>query len=175
MTDATDAGQALAGFAPLAGPGATVLILGSMPGSQSLAAQAYYAHPRNAFWQIAETLFDVPKQLDYAARCAALVATGVAVWDVLRGCRRRGSLDAAIESESAEINDFESFLLEYTDISKILCNGGYAATTYRRRVLPILQEPLARIPMLQVPSTSPAHASMSVAEKTAAWRAALQA
>jgi len=82
-------------FAPLACPESTLLILGSMPGAASLAAGEYYAHPRNAFWTIIDSVFGVRRELPYAARMQGLSAHGIALWDVLQSCERAGSLDAA--------------------------------------------------------------------------------
>ena len=47
------------------------------------------------------------------------------------------------------------------------------ATLYRHSVLPALPGESAGIEQRVLPSTSPAHAAMSFAEKVARWRAAL--
>ena len=56
-----------------------VLVLGSLPSVASLAAQQYYAHPRNAFWKIMGDLAGAAG--DYESRCRALEARKIAVWD----------------------------------------------------------------------------------------------
>lgn len=65
------------GFPPIAAADARVLILGSLPSQASLDAQEYYAHPRNAFWILMKTIAGADG--DYAARCEALKAHGIAV------------------------------------------------------------------------------------------------
>ena len=62
---------------------AQVLILGSMPGEESLRQRQYYAFPRNAFWRIAGELFGFDPALSYARRLAALRRARVALWDVV--------------------------------------------------------------------------------------------
>ncbi|MEO6368460.1 MAG: DNA-deoxyinosine glycosylase, partial [Steroidobacteraceae bacterium] len=97
-------------FLPIRGPNARVLILGSMPGIASLNASEYYAHPRNAFWSVAEALFGIARAQPYGARVRGLELAGIAVWDVLAECRRRTSLDSHIEPASVVVNDLRAFL-----------------------------------------------------------------
>ena len=77
-------------FPPLADAQARLLILGSMPGRASLQANQYYAHPRNAFWPIMGSLIGFAADDPYQRRCDALLAAGVALWDVMASCRRQG-------------------------------------------------------------------------------------
>ena len=159
----------LAGFAPLARADARVLVLGSMPSAASLAAGAYYAHPRNAFWPIMARLFGFDSALPYAARAAALAEAGVAVWDVLGACRRAGSLDSAIEPSSMVVNDFAAFFAAHPHLTRIFANGGTAAELFRKRV-PAGALPPGLVECRRLPSTSPTNARLRFAEKLEAWR-----
>jgi double-stranded uracil-DNA glycosylase len=141
-----------------------------MPGAASLRVAEYYAHPRNAFWMIAESLCGIAKDAPYPARVRALEAAGIAVWDVLETCRRSGSLDSSIEPESIVANDFSGFLQQNPGIRRIYFNGGAARQLYDRHVLGTLPENLQLIPRITLPSTSPANAGFSLQEKTRAWR-----
>lgn len=90
-----------------------------MPGQASLAAGQYYAHPRNAFWPIMGHLLGFDASRDYPTRVDALKVAGIAVWDVLASCHRRGSLDSAIEDESLVANDLAGFLAAHTAIHHV--------------------------------------------------------
>lgn len=157
------------GFAPVAAAGATVLILGSLPGKRSLDALQYYAHPRNAFWRIMQSLFGV--EGNYAERCEQLTTNGIALWDVLRSSVRSGSLDANIRMRSAQTNDFTRFFTDYPGIRRVCFNGRKAEAVYRKLVMPGLSDPVPE--MSGLPSTSPAHASLSFEDKLEAWRRVL--
>ena len=159
-------------FAPIADRRARVLILGSMPGRASLEAGQYYAHKQNAFWRIVCGLLDVDPRSPYAKRVRALKAARIAVWDVLHSCARRGSLDSMIERDTEIANDFGAFLRAHRGISHVFFNGAKAAASFDRHVRPLLGRRTLRY--IRLPSTSPAHASLSVARKRRAWRAILK-
>ncbi|MFN4023074.1 MAG: DNA-deoxyinosine glycosylase [Hydrogenophilus thermoluteolus] len=162
------------GFPPLLGESPHTLVLGSFPSVASLAAQQYYAHPRNAFWPIMGMLLGFDATLPYPERTRALTACGIALWDVIASCHRPGSRDDAIVGPSVEPNDIVGLLIATPTITRIVTNGTTAERLFRRHVWRAL--PLALRSRLQVcpaPSTSPAHATRTVAEKTALWRVAL--
>ncbi|GAB4514953.1 MAG: DNA-deoxyinosine glycosylase [Haliangiales bacterium] len=147
----------LTAMPPIAAPGATVLILGSMPGAKSLADQQYYAHPRNAFWSIMDTLGVSDRGAPYAERCQALTAGGVALWDVIASCRREGSLDSAIRAETP--NDLAGFARAQPDLRLVVFNGRKAHDVFVRfakRGDPRVALP-QDITLAPLPSTSPAN------------------
>ncbi len=161
---------AVRGFPPIARSDARVLVLGSLPSEASLRAREYYAHPQNAFWKIMHIIAGA--EGDYAARCRALQARGIAVWDVLSSSVRPGSLDADIDMSSAMPNDFEHFLAVHGDIRLVCFNGRKAQQMFQRRVQPSLSGLDLEFALL--PSTSPAHASLTVAEKLTIWRGIIE-
>lgn len=156
-------------FPPLEDRHARVLILGSMPGAASLAAGQYYAHPRNHFWPIMGRLFGAGPDLPYAKRVSRLKSSGIAVWDVLESCVRPGSLDADIEEGSIAVNDFAGFFDAHPGIGAVFFNGAKAEAAYRRHVLKGLPAAAGALPALRLPSTSPAHAALSLDRKLALW------
>ncbi|MEW2483782.1 DNA-deoxyinosine glycosylase [Mycobacterium sp. NPDC049093] len=159
--------ELLHGLDPLVGQLPRVLILGNMPSVMSLASGQYYGNPRNAFWRIAGALFGFDAAAPYPDRVSALCAHRVAVWDVLRSCRRVGSLDSAVERDSMVPNDFAAFFAAHPTVERLVFNGAAAETNYRRLV------GTPPLPSLRAPSTSPAQ-TMRFEGKLAAWRSALE-
>src|SRR5512139_2245969 len=113
----------ISGFDPIAAPDARVLILGSMPSKVSKAKEQYYGHAKNAFWVIMGRLFGAEPDLCYGLRKEILIVHQVAVWDVLKTCRRAGSGDAGIRLESIVTNDFNDFFSHHELIKYVFFNG----------------------------------------------------
>ena len=155
-------------FEPVEDAKATILILGSMPGKESLRAGQYYAHPRNSFWPILGELVGAKPALPYEERVRVLRSAGIALWDVLESCARTTSLDSDIESGSLVSNDFASFFSGHQKITRVFFNGVKAEDCYRRHVLPVLKD--VSVIYKRLPSTSPANASIPYKRKLSTWK-----
>ncbi|MBU1618928.1 MAG: DNA-deoxyinosine glycosylase [Gammaproteobacteria bacterium] len=164
--------ELLTGLAPILGVRPRILLLGSMPGAASLTEQRYYAHPRNLFWSFMQQLFAIPTELDYQQRCQLLTEQGIALWDVVAHCERAGSLDSAIKKSSVICNAIPHLLDAEPQILKICFNGAKAAEEFKRHLLPLLKH-RTELEYIQLPSSSPAHASQSKEQKLAVWAKAL--
>jgi hypoxanthine-DNA glycosylase len=162
-------GPLLQGLPPIVDDGARLLILGNMPSVMSLAAQQYYANPRNGFWRITGEIFGFDASAAYDVRADTLRARGVAVWDVLRLCRRQGSLDSAVEPDSMVANDFAPFFDSHPGIERVFFNGAAAEKNFGRLIG--IDRPVR---YCRLPSTSPAQ-TMHYADKLRAWREAITA
>lgn len=160
----------VSGFPPVTGLEPRVLILGSMPGVASLEQTQYYAHPRNAYWRIMGELFGAGPELQYVDRLDTLIACRIALWDVLASCDRPGSLDSNIRGATARPNDFAALFADRPSIGHVFFNGKTAAAMFRRKVLPELDESRGRA-YTTLPSTSPAMASLTFAQKLEQWTA----
>ena len=158
----------LTGLPPVIGMNPRALILGSMPGVASLRASQYYGHPRNLFWPLLAHALGSSPPAAYADRCDWLQANGVALWDVVAQCERRGSLDSAIRPASVKPNRINELLLQHHSIETVFFNGKAAESLYRRHHREALTREMA---FVYLPSSSPANASMSLAQKQQAWMA----
>lgn len=146
---------------------AKILILGSMPGGESLRIKQYYAHPRNHFWNFMEQIAGIDSKLSYARRITLVKSRQIALWDVMQTCLREGSLDSQIRNVIP--NDIESFAGKLPALRKIILNGRAAETEYRKHSGSILN-----IPAVYLPSTSPANAGLSYREKFLSWQEAFK-
>ena len=151
----------LQGLPPVIARHTRLVLLGSFPGAASLAAQQYYAHPRNQFWPLLSALWGEDLTvLPYAARLQRLRAHGLGLWDVIAECRREGSLDSAIRE--ARYNDLASLRRRAPQLMAVAHNGGESA-----RAMRITAE--LGLALYRLPSTSPANASWSFERKLGAW------
>lgn len=151
----------LAGFPPVLDRHTRILILGSFPGEASLAAQQYYAHPRNQFWSLLSAVLDENLTvLPYPERLQRLLARGIGVWDVIALCEREGSLDSAIRR--AQANDFALLKQQCPQLRRI-CFNGKTSGRFERDFAH------AGFDTLVLPSSSPAYAQLSFAQKLAVW------
>ncbi len=149
-------------FPPSVDRHSRILCLGSMPGEESLRQQQYYAFRHNAFWRLTGKIFAFNPEAPYPQRLAALLAQGIALWDVLACCERSGSLDGNIRLPQP--NDIPGLLQSFPGIKKICCNGSTAGK-YLRRFFPSL----AGMAVI-LPSSSPAAARLSFEEKLRLWQ-----
>ena len=157
------------GFPAVATSESRVLVLGTLPGPESLRQRQYYAQPRNAFWRIIGELFGAGPDEPYARRLKRLKESRVALWDVCASAYREGALDAAIRPDSIVVNDFTRFLRAHPRVQLICFNGQTAEKLYRQRVMSGMPESMQGIRRQVLPSTSPAYAAMSYANKLKRW------
>src|SRR5471030_647532 len=82
-------------FDPVVDDRTRLLVLGSLPGEQSLAVQQYYGNRQNRFWLLMSEVTGVDLvRLDYTSRLNALLEQRVGLWDVVAEAHRAGSLDS---------------------------------------------------------------------------------
>ena len=148
-------------FAPFANLQSKVLILGTIPGKESLRRNMFYAHPQNAFWKIIFHLYNIPFSKDDSVKKNVLLQNGIALWDVLRNCERKSSLDTDIKMEMP--NDLRSFLSSHPGICKIYFNGKGAQRYFNKYFSDI------SLPNQVLPSTSPTH-TMRWEQKLFHWQ-----
>ena len=155
------------GLPPVARADARLFILGSLPGDASLAAQRYYAHPRNGFWRLVGSVIGEDLQeLDYTERLERLTANRIGLWDVVAHATRRGSLDQAIRSPGH--NPLADYFSGFAGLEAVAFNGRTAAAIGRRLI-----GGASGLALVDLPSSSPAN-TVPFAEKARGWAALKQ-
>ncbi|TCO72678.1 DNA-deoxyinosine glycosylase [Marinisporobacter balticus] len=150
-------------FEPIVDSQCKLVILGSMPGEESLKQQQYYAFKRNQFWKMIYLIFGEVLSDDYNEKKSFLLKHNIALWDVLKNCEREGSLDSKIKNETA--NDFEGFFNRYPNLKYVSFNGTKAYHSFKKYVGFDLK---SNLEYFQLPSTSPAN-TQRLEEKIKAW------
>lgn len=153
------------GLAPVIDTNCRLVVLGSFPGTASLAQGHYYAHPRNIFWPIMADVLGIPfTEIPFEERYQRLNHAGIGLWDVIARCRRKGSLDSNIRDEQpSQLAEIRSMAPELTGL---LLNGKKAQVGARRF-------DWQEVALFDLPSTSPANAAISVSARFDAWRGAI--
>lgn len=149
-------------FAPIIDDDSRILILGTMPGEESLRQQQYYAHKQNLFWKLICHVTNQPFTELYEERKQLLLKNHIALWDVCQTCVREGSLDSDIKEVIP--NSIDQLLEKHPNIQRLAFNGKKAEALFKKYF-----KPFGKINSLSLPSTSPANASMSIEKKLSSW------
>ena len=156
----------LQGLPPVINSSSRLLILGSFPGAASLKVQQYYGHPRNQFWSLLGAIWGLDiMALAYADRLEQVCQRGLGLWDVYASCSRQGSLDADIRE--AQFNNLSDLRQRAPALQWVAHNGCESAKAMKH-------VQALGLPVVRLPSSSPANASWSFDRKLLAWRAAFQ-
>jgi hypoxanthine-DNA glycosylase len=151
-------------FNPISDGQSTVLILGTMPGRDSLKHSQYYGDKNNLFWDIMFRVCypdwknDEIVNVEYNVKKQLLLSNKIALWDVLEFCERKGSSDMNIKNET--YNDFNAFFEVHKNIKAIFFNGQKAESYFKKHNTNSL---IAKESQFILQSTSPQNSTNSFA------------
>jgi TDG/mug DNA glycosylase family protein len=104
-------------------------------------------------WRILYALFGdggLPEE-DYDSRISFALSQGIALWDVIASCERKGSLDSEIKQ--AVPNDLPGLLVRYPGIGTLVCNGSKSFSELTKHFGE--HSEIRKRTLLRLPSTSP--------------------
>lgn len=160
------------GLNPIVDECSRILILGTLPGDQSLQFNEYYASPQNQFWKILSSVYRENIEINYKSRLSFLFCKGIALWDVLHSANRFGSLDLSINEERP--NNLSDLFEEHSQIEAIGFNGGAAEKLFKKHCLAsidsiIMKEQIKRTKVLPSTSSTSGKYVKSLDQKVAVW------
>lgn len=148
-------------FKPIVFKDTQILILGSFPSIQSFEKNFYYAHPRNQFWKLLESITSYPVN-NRDQKVWLLKECKFGLWDMVKVCSRENSLDSSLENE--EVNDLAAFLEEYPSITKVAFTGKKAEALFKTHFSHL------NIETVYLPSPSAAYAKMTFDAKVSEYK-----
>lgn len=158
----------ISSFPPIVDGNSRVLVLGTMPGAESLRQRRYYAYERNHFWTVVFALYGLERPADYDDRIKFLYEKKIALWDVLDSCERRSSADSEIKNPAP--NGIADLMKQYPRIEAVFLNGNGAAKLFKRFVQ---HDVGSGIHVETLLSTSPAYA-IPYEKKLQGWQRLLE-
>lgn len=134
------------GFEPIVSSNTEILVIGTLPGGESLRKGQYYADYDNLFWDIIIRVLDenwnnyllVQEELGYRERCDFLLKKKIGLWDVLASAERESSSDNKIRNP--EYNEFASFFENHKKIDKLIFNGKKSYIFFKKEYLSLLHK-----------------------------------
>jgi hypoxanthine-DNA glycosylase len=157
--------QNVSSLKPIIDERSRALILGSMPGEESIKKQEYYANGNNHFWKIIYCIFDSEYDQAYEKRISFVLRKGIALWDVLAKCEREGSSDSKIWARVA--NDFASLFKNYPNINCVFFNGQEAFKSYKKLAK---FDFTPKVILKKLTSSSPANTRKTFQDKVGEWQ-----
>lgn len=109
------------GFPPLLCEEPKILILGTLPGGESLEHGQYYYSNSNRIWKVLCYITGEPMPTDYMQKEALLAKYHIVLWDYYESAIRQGSDDKNIHD--GRPNDIVGFIEKYPSIKVIAVNG----------------------------------------------------
>lgn len=135
---------------PIYNKDSKILILGTMPSVKSRENNMYYSHPKNRFWLVLSQIFNEPIPSSNKEKENFVLKHNIALWDVLKSCKIKGSSDSSIRDPI--VNDFD-IIFNNCDIKAVFTTGKYAQKLYKQ---------LTNKDSIYLPSTSPANCAVSL-------------
>lgn len=148
-------------FKPVVFQDTQTLILGSFPSIQSFEKAFYYAHPRNQFWKLLESVTSYPIN-NRDQKLWLLKESKLGLWDMIKRCSRETSLDSSLEDE--EVNDIAALLEAYPSITKVAFTGKKAEALFKMHFSHLGVE------TVYLPSPSAAYAKMTFTDKAEQYK-----
>lgn len=149
-------------FAPLYDANSKILILGSFPSVKSREQGFYYGHKQNRFWKVISAILKVDEPQTIEDKKEMLLKAHIAVYDVIESCDIIGSSDSSIRNVVP--SDIKT-IVDKSQVSAVFCNGKTAGKLYKK-----YQAETCDLPMVELPSTSPANAAFMVERLINSWQ-----